>query len=189
MTIRTITHRSLLRGAAALAAVGTLGMGAATAADAAPTGESADGHASVANCAAKNLTTDVTQKDSGAGHSNYEISFTNTSGQACTLVGYPGVSAVGHGDGTQLGNAATRSGDRGEATVIKPHGHAVTELEAVNVGKDGGPLGKECKAEKADGWRIYAPNTRLADYVPAKNLHACAGDVEWLSVNGVHPVS
>jgi hypothetical protein len=189
MSIRTITHRSLLRGTAALAAVGLMGMGTATAAQAAPTGEATGTHASVANCTAKNLNTDVTQGDSSASHANYDISFTNTSGQPCKLVGYPGVSAVGHGDGTQLGHAATRSGDSGEATVIKPHGHAVTELEAVNVGHDGGPLGKDCKVRKGDGFRVYAPHTKAADYVPAKNLHACTGDVDWLSVNGVHPVS
>src|SRR5215470_15998251 len=45
--------------------------------------------------------------DSAAGHTAYQLELSNISGRACTLFGFPGVSAVAAG-GRQLGTPAAR---------------------------------------------------------------------------------
>jgi hypothetical protein len=172
-------------------AIGLLSLGATATANAAPSGGAEVGSTSdtsVSRCTVSDLDAAIESTDAGAGHVEYELTFTNTSDDACKLVGYPGLSEVGGGDGTRLGNAASRTDDDGTPTVLKPNGHAVAELRGVNVDKDGGPLGQDCKATKADGFRIYPPNSKAAMYVPVKDLYGCTGDVDYLDVSGVHPV-
>lgn len=139
----------------------------------------------VSDCTASDLDVSISQGDAAAGSVMFTISFTNTGDDPCRIGGYPGVSAVGDGNGTQLGKAAQR-GQAGRAAVLIPNGHAEASLKAVDVGDGGGPLGDECRATDADGWRIYAPGSTKAQYVAQDGLHACAGDVDWLTVDGVH---
>src|SRR4051812_20876078 len=47
----------------------------------------------------------------GAGSVTGTFTFTNTGTASCTLRGFPGVSYVGGGNGTQVGQAATRTDD------------------------------------------------------------------------------
>ncbi len=143
----------------------------------------------VSACSTDDLKAAVEPRDAGAGSRFYEISLTNTGSEPCRVSGYPGVSVVGHGDGTQLGQDARRSGDAGEATVLIPGAHAVATLQAVNIGTDGGPLGGECDAVAADGWRIYPPDSRESVFVQQQGLTACRSDAEWLTISGMHPVS
>ena len=141
-------------------------------------------------CSAADLSLAVDQGDSAAGHLNYTITFTNTGDQACTLNGHPGVSAVGDGDGTQIGASATREGKVGKAVVLIPNAHATAEIQAANIGEDGGPLGESCQATEADGWRIYPPDSKTSVYVEQDGLRACADkNADWLSVSAVEPVS
>ncbi|UEJ81517.1 DUF4232 domain-containing protein [Brachybacterium halotolerans subsp. kimchii] len=162
--------------------VASKGAGSGTASGKADGGGSND---TVSDCTASNLDISVSQGDPAAGSVMYTISFTNTGDDPCRIGGYPGVSAVGGGNGTQLGKAAQR-GQAGKAAVLIPNGHAEASLKAVDVGDGGGPLGDECKATDADGWRIYAPGSKKAAYVEQDGLHGCAGDVDWLTVDGVH---
>ncbi|MCG7308860.1 DUF4232 domain-containing protein [Brachybacterium sp. ACRRE] len=162
--------------------VASKGAGSGTASGKADGGGSND---TVSDCTASNLDVSVSRGDPAAGSVMYTISFTNTGDDPCRIGGYPGVSAVGGGNGTQLGKAAQR-GQAGKAAVLIPNGHAEASLKAVDVGDGGGPLGDECKATDADGWRIYAPGSKKAAYVEQDGLHGCAGDVDWLTVDGVH---
>ncbi|MBK0332885.1 DUF4232 domain-containing protein [Brachybacterium sp. MASK1Z-5] len=162
--------------------VSSKGAGSGTASGKADGGGSND---KVSDCTASNLDVSVSQGDPAAGSVMFTISFTNTGDDPCRIGGYPGVSAVGGGNGTQLGKAAQR-GRAGKAAVLIPNGHAEASLKAVDVGDGGGPLGDECKATDADGWRIYAPGSKKAAYVEQDGLHGCAGDVDWLTVDGVH---
>ncbi|UQN28870.1 DUF4232 domain-containing protein [Brachybacterium kimchii] len=162
--------------------VASKGAGSGTASGKADGGGSND---EVSDCTASDLDVSVSQGDPAAGSVMFTISFTNTGDDPCRIGGYPGVSAVGDGNGTQLGKAAQR-GQAGKAAVLIPNGHAEASLKAVDVGDGGGPLGDECKATDADGWRIYAPGSKKAAYVEQDGLHGCAGDVDWLTVDGVH---
>lgn len=162
--------------------VASKGSGSGTASGKADGGGSND---QVSDCTASHLKISVDQGDPAAGSVMFTISFTNTGDDPCRIGGYPGVSAVGGGDGTQLGKAAQR-GQAGKAAVLIPNGHAEASLKAVDVGDGGGPLGDECEATDADGWRVYAPGSKKAQYVAQDGLHACAGDVDWLTVDGVH---
>lgn len=141
-------------------------------------------------CTAGSLQTTVEQGDSAAGELGYTISFTNTSDQACSLDGHPGVSAVGNDDGSQIGASATREGESAKSVVLIPNGHATAAVQAVNIGDNGGPLGDSCDPVAADGWRIYPPGSKKSVYVEQNGLMACANDdVDWLKVSVVEPVS
>jgi hypothetical protein len=145
---------------------------------------------STPKCTAADLKTTVAQGDSSAGHLHFTITFTNAGDQACKLSGHPGVSAVGDDDGTQIGDSATRKGKVGRAAVLIPNAHATADIQAVNIGEDGGPIGESCQPSPADGWRIYPPGSKASVFVEQDGLRACANkDVDWLSVSVVEPVS
>jgi hypothetical protein len=76
--------------------------------------------------------------DHGAGQIYYPLTFTNTSGHACTLDGYPGVSLL-RGDGSVIGRPAARTGGTPGAVRLAP-GHSVeADLHTLNQGiRDGG---------------------------------------------------
>jgi hypothetical protein len=59
-------------------------------------------------CRASDLHVSVTKGDPGAGTVSYTIRFANVSSSACTLDGYPGVSAAKHLGGKRVGRAAGR---------------------------------------------------------------------------------
>lgn len=153
-------------------------------------GDGATSSDSTPRCSADDLKTTVDQGDSSAGQLHFTVTFANTSDDACTLDGHPGVSAVGDHDGTQIGDSATREGKAGKAVVLIPNAHATADIQAVNIGDDGGPLGDSCNATKADGWRIYPPGSKTSIYVEQDGLKVCADkDADWLSVSVVKPVS
>lgn len=62
----------------------------------------------VGRCHTSELAVSLTGGDAGAGSVYYTVDFRNTSGHDCTVSGYPGVSLVGNGDGTQIGAPAER---------------------------------------------------------------------------------
>ncbi|WP_210480529.1 DUF4232 domain-containing protein [Naasia sp. SYSU D00948] len=127
----------------------------------------------------------VGEGDPGAGNIGYDITFTNTGSAPCTLRGFPGVSVVGDGNGTQLGQPADRTDARVEDVRIAPGGTAVAPLQAVDIGSDGGPLGDECPTTTGDGWRIYPPHSFRAFFVESPGIAACTGSRPWLTVGPV----
>ncbi|HEY0933134.1 MAG TPA: DUF4232 domain-containing protein [Trebonia sp.] len=136
----------------------TLGTGAAvwatTAASAAPS------PAAVPGCATSALSVwvDATQSDGGAGTVAYPLEITNRGGHACTLKGYPGVSATTFG-GRQLGDAAGHDPVFKAGLVTIPAGgtaHADLFYHDVEVSTSG------CKPAAASLIKVYPPNSRTA---------------------------
>ena len=105
-----------------------------------------------------------------AGSTYYDLEISNISRQACTLYGFPGVSALG-GGGKQLGSAAARSNGHTESTVtLQPYQTAHAVLQIADVGNF--PR-KACRPTTADTLRVYAPG----DFAPLKfpfSFQACA---------------
>jgi hypothetical protein len=104
----------------------------------------------------------------GAAGSVYgHLVLTNTSASPCAMTGWPGVSYVGGGDGTQLGAPADRTG-RAAVIVLPAGGAATSQIQQSEAGNVGG----SCSPATADGLRVYPPNSTTAVFVrhPA---HAC----------------
>lgn len=138
-----------------------------------------------APCAAESLRVTAATGDAGAGSVTVTFSFENAGAEACTLAGFPGVSAVGGGDGEQIGEPAARSDATFAPVVVAPGATASAALRMVDVAGGGGPLGDDCQAQPADGWRVYPPESTEAIFVQVDGLTACAGDVDWITIDPV----
>lgn len=101
--------------------------------------------------------------DGTAGSTFYQLELSNISNHACTLYGYPGVSAVGPG-GVQLGSAAGRSAGDPERLVTLARGataHALLQIADTGVYP---PLA--CARKNATGLKVYPPNDTAAQVIP-----------------------
>lgn len=144
-----------------------------------------DPDAPAGQCADDALSVAVTEADAGAGNLYYQVVFTNTGADSCELRGYPGVSVVGGGNGTQIGAAAAelQGGPQVATYTLEPGGSMGAALTAVNVEGGGGPLGDSCQATTGDGWRVYPPHSFVAVFVPSAGVAACANaDTPWLTI-------
>ena len=122
-------------------------------------------------CRAADLSGTVSNRGRGGGTAGSEygtLALTNTGSSVCTLTGYPGVSFVGDGNGTQLGAAAVRDGSKVVTTTIEPRGVATAQLRVAEAGNFPG-----CDQVRADGLRIYPPNDRDAIFVKTTVFTAC----------------
>jgi hypothetical protein len=113
-----------------------------------------------------------------AGGYYYDLNFTNESGHACTLHGYPGVSAVSL-SGRQLGNPAGWGVPSGSVVTLTNGYTATSQLQVADASAYG------CQATAA-GLRVYPPNQFAAKVVPYP-LSACArpGPI-WIHAGPVH---
>jgi Protein of unknown function (DUF4232) len=94
-----------------------------------------------------------------AGSTYYPIEFSNVGHGACTLNGYPGVSAY-RGGGGQIGPAATRNGQAHRAVTLAAGATAHAILRVVD-------WGAVCSKEVvAAGLKVYAPGARSSEPVP-----------------------
>jgi hypothetical protein len=98
-----------------------------------------------------------------AGSVFYNVNFTNLSARACTLAGYPGVSAVDLG-GRQLGSPAGRNPQQPLRVVTLRPGATVSAVlqisQAVNFPSS------TCHPVTAAGVRVYPPNAFASKIVP-----------------------
>ena len=121
---------------------------------------------------ASHLKVAIAQTGAAAGSTYDTIRLTNTGTATCTLYGYPGVSLVGHGNGTQIGAAARRDHGFTPKTVTVRGGASTTFVvqvtQAANYPKS------DCDPTPADGLRIYPPGTKAALYLPLKSATGCA---------------
>jgi Protein of unknown function (DUF4232) len=175
---------SIRRTVVATAAALTLGIGgaalAASVAQAAP--------ANISTCSTGNLSVwvDVSQPSGAAGSVYYPLDFTNTGGHACTLRGYPGVSAT-LANGDQLGGAAERNSQYKVETVTIPAGgtaHAI--LTWVQIGNF---TPSDCKPATASLIKVYPPNRKSAAY-GFFSLQGCRSTkplFNYLSITTVQP--
>jgi hypothetical protein len=136
----------------ALTVVGLAGVTGAGAAPAAP------------RCATSALVVWLdTQGDATAGSTFFNLRFTNLSRRRCTLVGYPGVSAVDLA-GRQLGTPAGRNARIRVRTVSLAPGGSASAL--VQIADTGVFPRTSCRPVTAAGLRVYPPNQTRARLVP-----------------------
>jgi len=138
-------------------------------------------------CTSANLTASIsTDAGGGAAGSTYvSLVLTNKGTVACTLQGWPGVSFVGDGNGTQIGQAATfdRTTPHATVTLAASGGSATSTLRIVEAGNYSNA---DCKPTKADGFRIYPPGQKASLYAASSGLTACASKaVSLLTVSGL----
>jgi Protein of unknown function (DUF4232) len=114
------------------------------------------------------------------------IDFTNRSGSACTLYGYPGVSLVSGPPYTQIGLAAKRSPSTPPKVVtLAPGatGNALLQIvDALNYPKT------TCDPVKATALKIYPPNQTEPVYLPTTST-GCDKPVQVLFIASVRPGS
>jgi hypothetical protein len=123
-----------------------------------------------------------TQGNGYAGGVGYTLKFTNLSGHACTLHGFPGVSAVSL-TGGQLGKPAGWSGT--PATVTLASG--VTASATLLITNVGNYPPSQCHPVTAAGLRVYPPGQTASRQIPFP-FGACsdgAGPV-YLTAGPVH---
>ncbi|KQS08130.1 hypothetical protein ASG04_13435 [Curtobacterium sp. Leaf183] len=141
-------------------------------------------------CATTDLAGSVTSTPGGgaAGHQGYELVFRNTGSKPCTLQGWPGVSFVGKGNGTQLGAAASfdRASPHGTVTIA-----AGSIAHATVIVAQAGDFG-DCGATTADGFRVYPPGSKQSLFIDAGQLQlsACTNTQDTqLEVQAIQPGS
>jgi Protein of unknown function (DUF4232) len=134
----------------------------------------------VALCTTSNSKVTVGQPSGTAGSTVIPLVFTNTSAAPCTLMGYPTVAFVGHGNGTQIGAASQQDTTVApRLTTIAPGasaGSMATVVEAGNV----------CSSPVAvDGFRVIPPGSKGAFFVPVTGLETCAAGQSLLTVTAI----
>jgi uncharacterized protein DUF4232 len=119
-----------------------------------------------------------------AGSSYYPIVFTNISGAACTLYGYPGVSFVAGAGGSQIGIPATENPAHPRQLITLAPGQAGhAELQVVNA--ENYPQAN-CGMVAAHWLRVYPPN-QTAPLYASFSAQACTKPRTILSVETVQP--
>jgi hypothetical protein len=140
------------------------------------------GTPALARCTVDMLKVTLGQPSGAAGSELVPILFTNSSAKPCELHGFPGVSFVGDGNGTQLGAAADEEGSVIQNT-LQPGGTAAAPLKIAQAANFEG-----CQVTPADGLRVYPPHSFDAVFVKADGLSACSNaDVHLLTVQSVQP--
>jgi Protein of unknown function (DUF4232) len=165
-------HATTVRRVIAVAAAAVAGLAISSAAYAATSSSAAPAAAAIPQCAAAfgqggNVSAWVpANEDNGAaGTIRYPLEFTNISGHACSLFGYPGVSAVSS-TGQQLGSPAGWGSLSGARPVVLAPGATAHTILAVQ-------LGRCDSVHAAVGLRIYLPDQRLATSA-AFGFEACS---------------
>ena len=137
----------------------------------------------VGSCADGTIAPTVNDAEGSAGHLNYQIAFTNTGPDTCTLEGYPQIAVIGMGNGTQLGDVAANMPDLPlEVVTIASGESAYARLQAVTIDPGGGPLGTDCGLGFGDGFNIYIPGAVEPTFVPYPGVAACTSGIVWMDI-------
>jgi hypothetical protein len=134
-------------------------------------------------CLTSSLTGSLTALSGAAGTTYTNIVLTNHSSVPCTIQGWPGVSFVGRGNGTQIGASAVLDRTSAHATQTVAPGRAVYALLAIS-----GYNADQCDPKTADGLRIYPPGQRTSLFVAHSYSEACTG-VDPLRVGAFGPAA
>lgn len=137
---------------------------------AAPVVVTAPTQASAPMCHNRDLRTSYVYSDSGMSHRYGWIMMRNRSAHTCTVFGFPGVSYVGDGNGTQIGAPAVRVGPRPRTVTLAPGLRARAAISEVNVQVYDARV---CRPHRVDGFRVYVPGSFLAQYIPHRTM-GCA---------------
>ncbi|OII26306.1 DUF4232 domain-containing protein [Frigoribacterium sp. MCBA15_019] len=149
-------------------------------------GDDATGDAS-SRCTVGELTAEIADGGGGAaGSYGVAIILTNSGQRSCTLQGWPGVSFVGDGNGTQIGaSAALDRSSSHEAHTLVPGGEVQT---IVRIAQTGNYDASECRPQATDGFRVYPPGSLESIFVPASgsSYEACANaQVQQMTVSAL----
>lgn len=139
----------------------------APASSTAPTGPAA--------CATASLAVSLGTANGAAGSTYYPLHFVNKGSTSCTMTGYPGVSFVAPGNGSQVGKAATRSAASTPTVTLAPGGEATA---TVQVAQTGNFSPADCGPTAVSGLRVYPPANTAAAYVTLPgNQQGCSKDL------------
>ncbi len=131
---------------------------------AAPSAAGAASIASTPTCGASGLAVWLNTSGNGVpGSVFYKLKFTNLSGRTCSLLGYPGVSAVDLA-GHQLGSPASRDASRTPRVIVLANGTTATAV--LRIVDTGNFSSSGCRRVTAAGLRIYPPNATTSKVVP-----------------------
>jgi hypothetical protein len=180
---------TIVRRLIAVAAAAIAGLAISSAAYAATSSPAAPAAAAIPRCAAAlgqsgnvSVWVAVDQGNGTAGTTYYPLEFTNTSGHACSLYGYPGVSAISR-TGQQLGSpAAWGSLSGAQRVVLAPGATAHTMLAYHDVGAY--PPRVCDPVYTTFALRVYPPGERVAASA-AFDFEACSHPgVAYMSITG-----
>ncbi len=110
----------------------------------------------------------------GAGDTSYTLEFTNVSHRACSLYGYPEVSAYGYGRvaGAQVGGAAVRDTSVRPRTVMLAPG--ATAHSVLRVMVTGSQRAADCTQVTFGQLRVTLPHQGRPAIVPV-HIQVCSG--------------
>lgn len=97
-----------------------------------------------------------------AGSTVLPIEFSNIGNRTCTLDGFPGVSYVSSPGGTQVGQAAVRSGSEANPVALTPGTSAESLVKATVVENYST---ETCQPASVSGIDVYSPNTAEVVYL------------------------
>lgn len=140
-------------------------------------------------CDTGSLTGSIQPGQGGAaGSVEVTLVLTNGGSTECSLQGWPGVSFVGDGNGTQLGAPADFDRSSPHPTVtLKPGGTAQAPLkivQALNYSQS------DCNPKQADGFRVYPPGSTESLFVKDADVTACqSSSISLLTVKALVPAA
>ena len=135
-------------------------------------------------CSTDELALHLGAQGGAAGSVYAPIVFTNTSGSACTLSGYPGVSYAASENGKQVGAAATRNALHAASTVTLEAGASAAAL--LQMANHANFPAASCSAAPVAGLRVYPPGSKSAAFIAFSSAQtACSSDVNQLTVAAV----
>jgi len=102
----------------------------------------------------------------------------NRSQHRCETGGYGGLSYVGHGNGTQIGAAATRTGGPARVIVLAPGQAVRSQIDETNAGVYDRST---CHPRHVNGFRVYVPNAHLSQYIVHPTTGCASTSVHLLS--------
>lgn len=127
-------------------------------------------------CRAAELTGAVEPSAGGgaAGSVVVDLVLTDSGHRTCILHGYPGVSFVGDGNGTQIGASARRAAGTSSSTVRLAPGRSATAT--LQIAQAGNYDSATCRPTPVDGLRVYPPNDTTALFVRYTAPTGCRSD-------------
>jgi hypothetical protein len=136
-----------------------------------------------AGCAVASLKITYADDEGGGGAGSVvgALTFTNSGSTACALTGFPGVSYVGGGNGTQIGQAATRTDDAVRSRTLEP-GKSVHALLRRTQPRN---YGDACQQAKVDGFRVFPPGSTESAFVAFKTIGCKSASAPLLQVGPV----
>jgi hypothetical protein len=134
--------------------------------------------AATSRCTNAELHATFHHTDSGAGHRFGRLVLTNVSHRTCRTGGYGGLSYVGHGNGTQIGAAATRDPGTVRTIALKPGQRVISEVSETVAGNFSSST---CHPTAVDGFRVYVPNATKSQFIAHKTTGCANPSVHLIS--------